>query len=154
MCAIAFGKKYLTVLTIPIHSCHVSFTVLQIAEERLGNPLPIPPEAYATNQDSSTTEPIAGPSTPDTSNKTPKPPTLAYKRPNSEGPNSKDFEGNKAKMARRNLFPSKTTHCIKDLNPFQNKYVIQGRVVDKSSVKFWSNSRGEGKNFSAFSDFM
>ena len=124
-----------------------SFTVLQIAEERIGNPLPIPPEAYANNQDSSTAEPIAGPSTPDTSNKTPKPPTLAYKRPLEKSPTTENNESEKAKQARRNLFPSKATHGIKDLNPYQNKYTVQARVIKKSSVKNWSNSRGEGSVF-------
>ena len=122
---------------------------------KIGNPIPVPQSAYQFPIEDDSNGSNSEPGTPSNLNSTSKnPPTLAYKRPNSEGPNSKDFEGNKAKMARRNLFPSKTTHCIKDLNPFQNKYVIQGRVVDKSSVKFWSNSRGEGKNFSAFSDFM
>ena len=54
---------------------------------------------------------------------------------------------NKAKQARRNLFPSKTTHCIKDLNPYQNKYTIQARVIRKGNRKTWSNSRGEGQVF-------
>ena len=124
-----------------------AFKVVQITEDRLGNPLPIPPEAYGTHQDSSVHEPMAGPSTPDTSNKTPKPPTLAYKRPLEKSPTTTENNEDKAKQARRNLFPSKATHVIKDLNPYQNKYTLQARVIKKNSVKNWSNSRGEGSVF-------
>ena len=128
-----------------------SFKVIERdVDTKIGNPIPVPPSAYQFPIEDDANESTSNGSNPGTPSNLPSasknPPTLAYKRPLNEGPNSKDFEGNKAKMARRNLFPSKTTHCIKDLNPFQNKYVIQGRIVDKSSVKTWSNSRGEGKD--------
>ena len=111
-----------------------SFKIIEKeVDSKIGNPIPVPQDAYQfpTEDDqnqSASNGSNSGPGTPSNLNSSSKnPPTLAYKRPSSEGPNSNDFEGNKAKMARRNLFPSKTTHCIKDLNPFQNKYVIQGK---------------------------
>ena len=55
-------------------------------------------------------------------------------------------EGNKAKIAKRNLF-GKTTHEIKDLNPYQNKHTIKARVTKKGELKSWSNHRGEGQVF-------
>ncbi|XP_068572152.1 replication protein A 70 kDa DNA-binding subunit-like [Cebidichthys violaceus] len=37
---------------------------------------------------------------------------------------------------------------IADLNPYQSKWTIRARVTNKSSIRTWSNSRGEGKLFS------
>ena len=41
----------------------------------------------------------------------------------------------------------KPSHKIKDLNPYQNKFRIKARVIRKSQLKHWSNSRGEGQVF-------
>lgn len=41
-----------------------------------------------------------------------------------------------------NFFP------ISSLTPYQNKWTIRARITNKSDVRFWSNSRGEGKLFS------
>lgn len=37
---------------------------------------------------------------------------------------------------------------ISSLNPYQNRWTIKARVNQKSAVRTWSNSRGEGKLFS------
>ncbi|XP_029048687.1 replication protein A 70 kDa DNA-binding subunit [Osmia bicornis bicornis] len=34
------------------------------------------------------------------------------------------------------------------LSPYQNRWVVRARVVSKSGIRTWSNSRGEGKLFS------
>ncbi|KAL6438135.1 hypothetical protein ACFW04_004397 [Cataglyphis niger] len=34
------------------------------------------------------------------------------------------------------------------LNPYQNRWVIKARVTNKSEIRTWSNSRGQGKFFS------
>jgi len=39
------------------------------------------------------------------------------------------------------------THLIKDLNPYQGEFRIKGRVVKKSELRSWSNSRGQGHVF-------
>ena len=41
----------------------------------------------------------------------------------------------------------KPSHLIKNLNPYENKFRIKARVMKKSQLKHWSNSRGEGKVF-------
>ncbi|KAI9564074.1 Replication protein A 70 kDa D-binding subunit [Daphnia sinensis] len=40
------------------------------------------------------------------------------------------------------------THPIVSLTPYQNKWTIKARVTNKSDIRTWSNSRGEGKLFS------
>ena len=37
---------------------------------------------------------------------------------------------------------------IEGLSPYQNKWTIKARVVNKSDIKHWSNAKGEGKLFS------
>jgi len=39
-------------------------------------------------------------------------------------------------------------HDITSLTPYQNRWTIKARVTNKSSIRTWSNSRGEGKLFS------
>ncbi|CAK9822669.1 Replication protein A 70 kDa DNA-binding subunit [Anthophora retusa] len=41
-----------------------------------------------------------------------------------------------------------STTPIVALSPYQNRWVIKVRVVSKSNIRTWSNSRGEGKLFS------
>ena len=133
-----------------------AFKVVEIADFQIGNPVTVPPEAFETgsgnhpyswnqNQNGGTSsEPVTPTNAPSTSRE---PPSLPYKRPLDDEENSNSSEANKAKLARRNLFPSKTTHCIKDLNPYQNKYTIQARVIKKSTIKTWNNARSDGTVF-------
>ncbi|KAK4019388.1 replication protein A 70 kDa DNA-binding subunit [Daphnia magna] len=44
--------------------------------------------------------------------------------------------------------PDIITHPIVSLTPYQNKWTIKVRVTNKSDIRTWSNSRGEGKLFS------
>jgi len=39
-------------------------------------------------------------------------------------------------------------HPINSLSPYQNKWTIRARVVNKAPVRTWNNQRGEGKLFS------
>ncbi|XP_025197374.1 replication protein A 70 kDa DNA-binding subunit [Melanaphis sacchari] len=39
-------------------------------------------------------------------------------------------------------------HPINSLSPYQNKWTIRARVVNKAPIRTWSNQRGEGKLFS------
>lgn len=39
-------------------------------------------------------------------------------------------------------------HPISSLSPYQNKWTIRARVINKAPVRTWSNQRGEGKLFS------
>ncbi|KAL4707759.1 hypothetical protein ACJJTC_001705 [Scirpophaga incertulas] len=46
------------------------------------------------------------------------------------------------------LLSSQMTHPIASLSPYQNKWVIRARVMNKSGIRTWSNAKGEGKLFS------
>ncbi|KAL0838920.1 hypothetical protein ABMA28_016932 [Loxostege sticticalis] len=46
------------------------------------------------------------------------------------------------------MLSTQMTHPIASLSPYQNKWVIKARVMNKSAIRTWSNARGEGKLFS------
>uniref|UniRef100_A0A673BKH0 Replication protein A subunit n=1 Tax=Sphaeramia orbicularis TaxID=375764 RepID=A0A673BKH0_9TELE len=56
----------------------------------------------------------------------------------------------KSPMKASNTSPVSTTKVIPvaSLNPYQSKWTVRARVTNKSSIRTWSNSRGEGKLFS------
>ncbi|XP_047141686.1 replication protein A 70 kDa DNA-binding subunit isoform X1 [Hydra vulgaris] len=43
---------------------------------------------------------------------------------------------------------SKSVFPISSLTPYQNRWTIRARITNKSSIRTWSNSRGDGKLFS------
>ncbi|GAA5978470.1 hypothetical protein JCM10908_004367 [Rhodotorula pacifica] len=49
---------------------------------------------------------------------------------------------NQGGMAAQPLFP------IESLNPYSNKWTIKARVTQKSDIRHWSNSKGDGQLFS------
>lgn len=59
-----------------------------------------------------------------------------------------------AKMARTDNYGSGIntndihTRPIASINPYQNKWVIRARVIVKTAIRTWANTRGEGRLFS------
>ncbi|XP_066520386.1 replication protein A 70 kDa DNA-binding subunit [Hoplias malabaricus] len=68
------------------------------------------------------------------------------KGPMNRGP-SRDF-GKKPMNAPSTPSGTSKVVPIASLNPYQSKWTIRARVTNKSTIRTWSNSRGEGKLFS------
>nr|XP_040569640.1 LOW QUALITY PROTEIN: replication protein A 70 kDa DNA-binding subunit-like [Lepeophtheirus salmonis] len=107
-----------------------SFKVISSPSEQIGSPINFS-QSIATPEASCDTErKVSIPNTP-------------VKRPLTD----KDD----GKLAKRKLnfnsASSLSTHEIRNLNPFTNKYKIVCRVTSKGTLRKWSNSRGEGVVF-------
>ncbi|XP_016960724.1 replication protein A 70 kDa DNA-binding subunit [Drosophila biarmipes] len=63
-------------------------------------------------------------------------------------PKKEPAHNNNNNVAMNASINSGMTHPISSLSPYQNKWVIKARVTSKSSIRTWSNARGEGKLFS------
>ncbi|KAI8045324.1 replication protein A 70 kDa DNA-binding subunit [Drosophila gunungcola] len=58
------------------------------------------------------------------------------------------YNNNNNNVTMNSSINSGMTHPISSLSPYQNKWVIKARVTSKSTIRTWSNPRGEGKLFS------
>ncbi|KAF5306707.1 hypothetical protein FQR65_LT07262 [Abscondita terminalis] len=67
---------------------------------------------------------------------------------NTSGQGSTNSSMNYSSSVTNTSLQDQLTHPISSLSPYQNKWVIKARVSNKSNVRTWSNSRGEGKLFS------
>ncbi|XP_067000915.2 replication protein A 70 kDa DNA-binding subunit isoform X2 [Anabrus simplex] len=94
---------------------------------KIGNPVPLPDDlnSVANAENSRPTPQVNGPAALPQQNRAPP----AQRVPSSP-------------------MDTMHTHPISSLNPYQNRWVIRARVTNKTPIKTWSNSRGEGKLFS------
>lgn len=79
-------------------------------------------------------------------------PGPSYSRNSTPSPSKgrgRGFTG-KSPMKATNTSPGSSTTIIpvSALNPYQSKWTVRARVTNKSKVREWSNSKGEGKLFS------
>ncbi|KAL7423241.1 Replication factor A protein 1 [Cryptotrichosporon argae] len=95
--------------------------------EKIGNPV---------NVETATSVPAPAPAAP--ASVTARPAASNAARPNRAP--ARSGSGFKSDMGP--IFP------IEGLSPYQNKWTIKARVVNRSDIKHWSNQRGEGKLFS------
>ncbi|KAM6987790.1 replication protein A 70 kDa DNA-binding subunit [Tautogolabrus adspersus] len=105
---------------------------------RIGDPTPFTEGQGKAPQPVPAPEPRA-PLQPQNINDAPPPVQRGY---------NKDF-GKKAPSAMPNT-PGGSSKVvpIASLNPYQSKWTIRARVTNKSTIRTWSNSRGDGKLFS------
>lgn len=112
-----------------------------------------PPASNSTNQDDSA-KPKPSFSSYQMSVKSPPKRTFPEHSESNSGYRSRNPPGGKnlAALGYKNLntsfSPSTKLYPISSLTPYQNRWVIKARVMNKTNVRTWSNSRGEGKLFS------
>lgn len=61
---------------------------------------------------------------------------------------NKDFEKNNPSNMPSTPGGSSKVVPIASLNPYQSKWTVRARITNKSGIRTWSNSRGDGKLFS------
>ncbi|GAB0090580.1 Replication protein A 70 kDa DNA-binding subunit [Sergentomyia squamirostris] len=112
---------------------------------KIGNPLPL---------DQKPDQNIAGAAAPSvvapraTSSFTPKT-TGIYNTGASTSSIGSGYGGYKSSLAKNDItLKDYVIHPISTLTPYQNKWVIKGRISNKSNIRTWKNDRGEGKLFS------
>ena len=125
--------------------------------ERLGNPQQFKPgEARNENtaqpngkQTSQAQSPVKKEPTPNNYNES----AMTHNRPPQAANNFR--QGNNPQTSNYSIKPSTPgtpgstrVHAIASLTPYQNRWRIRARVTQKSGIRTWSNSRGEGKLFS------
>lgn len=112
---------------------------------RLGNPQPLKP-GQATEQ------PAAPQPAPPSSNPAPvsnmanRPGQGAMMNGHKSPPSNKP--GFSIKPSTPGTPGSNRIHSIASLTPYQNRWRIRARVTQRSNIRTWSNSRGEGRLFS------
>lgn len=107
-------------------------------QEKIGNPTPLNP----TNIPKLSEESSRSENHVETNNVPSKPPTVQ----GSSTALKNNFNNNLTKGGTPGT-PGSKVHPIASLTPYQNRWRIRARVTLKSSIRTWSNSRGEGKLF-------
>ena len=124
------------------------FDVLRIGGEKIGTTMKIQPKQVLIAEHDSTPQQSEAESQMKKHQYTPvkkhesseEPAASSVKRALFSTPSSKPHP-----LSNSSLY--KPSHNIKNLNPYQNKFRIKARVIRKSQLKRWSNSRGEGTVF-------
>ncbi|XP_016897206.1 replication protein A 70 kDa DNA-binding subunit-like isoform X2 [Cynoglossus semilaevis] len=137
--------------------------ILQSAEETnevIGNPTPHNPQGQSSVSEASVTDEEPGPSHGHSSaspmkSSPMKSSPMKFSSAVSSPMKSSPMKMSPMKISPMKFSPSKSRDAspsplipISKLNPYQNKWTIKARVTNKSNIRTWSNSKGEGKLFS------
>ncbi|KAK3579832.1 hypothetical protein CHS0354_029562 [Potamilus streckersoni] len=122
-----------------------------VVQHRLGNPQPYKPgettssvpvpekPEITTNGAKASHQPLA------------KPTPSVYSKPNVTAAAAATGTGSSSYSIKSSTPTTPTggrVHSIASLTPYQNRWRIRARVTQKSNIRTWSNSRGEGRLFS------
>ncbi|XP_071448452.1 replication protein A 70 kDa DNA-binding subunit [Hetaerina americana] len=111
----------------------------EVVGVKIGNPVPIRDDSSSDNQSSNQANVQSKPTIGQ---------TTQYQPSNvgniSRGPSHITAP----KVVPASPGPTSASHPIASLSPYQNKWVIKARVTNKSGIRTWSNSKGEGRLFS------